>query len=77
MKESRCRFCKTQIFAGVECVACYRQRMIPCRTCRTSSGKVTARYRTEDCPECHGERFLLREAPPSLPATDVKRGADD
>jgi hypothetical protein len=74
MKECLCRFCETPIFAGVECVACYRQRMTRCPTCRLLSGAVAAKYRKETCPQCRGERWVLREAPTATPAAQAGAG---
>jgi hypothetical protein len=60
--QATCRFCGHAIQGGVECVTCYKGRLVRCPEC-SPGGKVVAKYRREKCPKCQGERWLLHDRP--------------
>jgi hypothetical protein len=57
-----CRFCGQTLQGGVECVTCYRKRIVRCPECHRGE-RVVPKYRREQCPKCRGERWLLLDQP--------------
>jgi hypothetical protein len=56
---SVCRFCQRPLQGGIECVSCYRARLVRC----PERARTRLRCRKDPCPKCHNEGWLLLPEP--------------